>query len=171
MRQPVIKRLCFTLIEMLVTITIIVVAASLVIPQLRDDSRLRLIAASQVLASDIEMAQVMSMSSPDKAVVVRFDPGNDKKYWLAYASDPTTPIQLPDTQYDYVVVLGEGPARGAIGVTISLSDVPGDVLGFNALGGIDDPTTLPEITMMLDGRWIKLSIAPTTGTITESASP
>ncbi len=84
-------RRAFTLIEMLVTLTIIMVAAAIVIPRLRDDSQFRLIAASQLMASDIELAQIMTITNPQDPTLVRFNPSAGE-YWLAAASAPDDPI-------------------------------------------------------------------------------
>jgi len=160
----------FTLLEVLITITIIAVIAVMVAPSFSDDTRLRLMAASAVLSSDIELAQVMTISQPDEPVVVVFDPDQDR-YWLAYASAPDVPITRSDTGTPYRVVMGQGRAAAAIGVTFSTTDITGDILKFNAQGGIEDFTTQPTITLSLSGRWIDVTIAPSTGSITETSGP
>jgi prepilin-type N-terminal cleavage/methylation domain-containing protein len=81
----------FTLIDLLVTLTIIAVVASLVLPTLKDDARLRLIGASRMVASDIELAQMMTIANPEEPTVVRFQTGTGE-YWLAAATTPDTPI-------------------------------------------------------------------------------
>ncbi len=158
----------FTLIDLLAALTIMIVAAALVLPTMSDNGRNRLIAASRIVASDIELAQVMTISNPSQPVVVRFVPAQ-AKYWLAYEATAGVPIKRPGTQDDYVVILGSDRARSAAGVSISLSDVDTDTLTFNIHGGMRDITANPVITLSLGSRWIKLQIAPTTGTITESA--
>ena len=158
----------FTLFELLLTVSIIAIVAALVIPTLSDNERLRLTAASTVMIADIQLAEVMNISYPDEPVVVSFDPANGR-YWLAYADDPNTPIPRADTGEPYLVVLGQGRAVGAEGVTFSLTNITGDVLGFNAQGGIDDFSVTPAITLSHAGQSVTLSIAPTTGTITEIA--
>ncbi|MHC4416397.1 MAG: pilus assembly FimT family protein [Planctomycetota bacterium] len=158
----------FTLIDLLLAITILVLAAAVVLPEFSNDAHIRLMAASRVLTSDIELAQVMTISDPEQPVVVRFEPAN-AKYWLAYADTPDTAIQLPGGAEPYEIVLGEGRARGAVGVSISLVDIDGDILAFNPQGGIEDLTAQPQITLGLGSRWIRLTLASTTGTITETA--
>ena len=168
MKSPVqSNRNGFTLMEMLVTITIIAVAATVVAPALQDDGRLRLMAASSVLSSDIELAQVMTISYPNEPVVVRFDPSS-RKYWLAYASAPDTPITREGDGSPYEVTFGQGRAASAADVDIALSELSDNTLSFNAQGGLTNFTSTPAIQLSRTGGAITLSIAPTTGTVTET---
>ena len=157
----------FTLIELLVIMTIIAVVAAVVLPKFSDGGRLRLVAASSVLTSDIQLAQVMTISDPADPVVIRFD-AVQAKYWLARADTPDTPIPRANTVEPYVVVFGLGRAAAAVGVTLSLSGLDTNTLAFDAQGAVADLTTEPAITLSDDTRWIRLEIAPTTGTITET---
>jgi hypothetical protein len=99
---------------------------------------------------------------------VRFVTGTGE-YWLAPASEPETPMGRSGVPNGYRVVFGVGDARHVGDVTIATVDIPGDTLVFNAQGGIADLTTEPAVIVMAGTRWIKLAIAPTTGTITESS--
>ena len=156
----------FTLIELMMTITIIIVAGALVLPKLSDDTQLRLVAAAGILTSDIELAQVMTISHPADAVVVRFDPDNDQ-YWLAYADVPDTPIPRSDNGRPYLIVFGQERARSAVGVSLSLTEVSNNTLAFDAQGGVADISAQPVIRLSLGTRFIDLQIASTTGTITQ----
>jgi prepilin-type N-terminal cleavage/methylation domain-containing protein len=157
----------FTLFEVLMTITIIAIVVMLLAPSFSDDTILRLRAASSVMRSDIEMAQVMTIAYPKDPVIVRFEPATNQ-YWLAAASTPDTPLTRPDTGQPYRVVLGSGRASSASGVTFTLTDVDSDTLVFNPQGGLEDFTASPRITLTLDARTIDLDIAPSTGTISET---
>ena len=158
----------FTLFDLLVTIAIMTMVAALVVPSLSDADRSRLIAATSILGSDIELAQVVTVSDPARPLVVRFEPA-EAKYWLAYADTPDDPIPRPDTGAPYLVIFGQGRAHSAAGVTLVLADIANETLTFLPQGGLADFTAQPEITVSLGNKWIKLAIAPTTGTITESA--
>ena len=155
-----------TLIDLMMTITIIIVAGVLVTPKLSDDARLRLVAAAGLVTSDIEMAQVMTISHPADPVIVSFDPPNDR-YWLAYADAPGVPIRRSDNGRPYLVTFGQDRARGAAGVSLNLTDVAGNVLGFDAQGGIADISAQPVVRVLLGSSFIDLRIAPTPGTITQ----
>jgi len=158
----------FTLIDLMVTLTVIVVMAALVVPRLQDDARLRLIGASRMLASDIELAQMMTIANPQDATVVRFQNGTGE-YWLASASAPDDPIDRAGIPNGYRVIFGQGDAALAGGVTLLAADIENGTLTFNAQGGIEDLTAEPAVTLLLDSRWIRLHIAPVTGVITESS--
>ena len=155
-----------TLIDLMMTITIIIVAGALVTPKLSDDTQLRLVAAAGLVTSDIELAQVMTISHPTDPVVVSFDPINDR-YWLAYANAPGVPIPRSDNGRPYLVTFGQDRARSAIGVSLDLTQMKGNVLGFDAQGGIADISAQPVIRLLLGSSFIDLQIASTTGTITQ----
>ncbi|UCD75599.1 MAG: prepilin-type N-terminal cleavage/methylation domain-containing protein [Phycisphaerales bacterium] len=157
----------FTLLEMLVTLTIIAIVATMVIPAFRDDSLLRVMAAASVMSSDIEMAQMMTIADPDRPVVVRFDP-DDSRYWLARADDPDNPVAREDTDEPYLVVLGLDRAIAAAGVTFTVSGMNQSTLTFNEQGGLDDFTATPQITLAMDDETIIISVGATTGTITQT---
>jgi Tfp pilus assembly protein FimT len=152
---------------MLITITIIATIAMIVAPSLTDDTRLRLMSASGVLISDIELAQVMTISHPDEPIVVRFDPTKDE-YWLAYADTPATPMLRADNGEPYRLKLGEGRMLTAGTATLTVSDMTANTLEFNAQGGLEDFSATPQITISLDGEWVRLDVAPTTGSVTET---
>ncbi len=158
----------FTLIDLLVTITIIAVVAAIVVPALMDQDRSRLMAGAVLLASDLELAQVMTISNPRQPVVVRFKPA-EAKYWLAYAATPCVPIPRNESGEPYLVIFGQGRASTAAGVSMSVDQIAGDTLTFLPQGGLADFTAQPTITLTIDERWVTLAIAPTTGTISETA--
>lgn len=155
----------FTLIEVMMTITILVLVSVLVLPKFGNDARSRLMAATGILSSDIELAQVMTLSNPASPIVLYFNPATSM-YRLAHRATPNTAILRAGTTEPYEVFFGRGRAVGAEGVTIALTDLPGSTLSFNEVGGILDPTTNPVITLNLRGQWSQLTIAPTTGLIT-----
>ena len=152
----------------MVTVTIIVVMAAMIIPNLPDDAQLRLIAGSRLLSSDLEMAQIMTIANPEEPIVVKFEPSLGR-YWLAEADDVDTPIKRPGSTGAYLVEFGKGDARSASGVSMGLTGITDDTIAFSAQGGIEDFTSSPEIKLLHGTRWIKLTISPTTGSIKETA--
>lgn len=160
-------RQAFTLLELLVTLTIIAAFTAVVAPMFSDDSRMRVMAASSIIASDIELAQVMSIARPDQPVVVRFAPAQSR-YWLAYASTPNTPLLREDNGLPYEVVMGSGRARSAAGVTLNIQQATDNGFAFAAHGGLADFSQTPVIKVMAGTRGIMLSVAPTTGSVRET---
>jgi prepilin-type N-terminal cleavage/methylation domain-containing protein len=157
----------FTLVELMITVTIIAVVASVVVPMLNDDNHVRLVAAAGVITSDIELAQVMTLSYPKDPVIVRFDPAN-RRYWLAFASDPETPITRNDTGQPYLIVLGEGRAVTAEGVEFKISNIKDDALVFDAQGSLVDFNATPKIELNRGDLAITMMISASTGTITQT---
>ncbi len=157
----------FALIDLMVTLSIIALMAAVLFPRIENDSRLRLTAAARLIASDIEMAQVMTISNPTEPIIVKFEPGGT--YWLAPASDPDTPIARPGAIQPYRVVFGEGRGRTASYVTLVLTDLQDNILSFNEQGGLVDLNLQPEIKLMHGSEWVKLTLSTMTGTITETA--
>ncbi len=158
----------FTLIELLVTVTIVAVVAAMVLPAFNNSEQGRLIAATQILRADLELAAVMTISDPANPVVVRFNPAAGQ-YWLAYAATPDNPIPRSKPGEFQSVTFGVGRAASAAGVAIALEGVAGETIEFLPEGGITDSGAPPTITLSHGGRWAKITIAPTTGTISEAA--
>ena len=173
------RRSAFTLVELLMVAAIAIMLAAMVLPQLQDTDGVHLIAAARMLRSDIELAQVMTISNPARPIVLRFELGdldNDTffpEYWLATAADPETPITRPGTGTPYHVEFGAGPASDARGVTLAFTGLLGETLGFNPQGGVDVAYAPGALAIKLfrppDNRWIRLSISSITGTITETS--
>ncbi len=157
----------FTLLELMVALTIIAVVAVTVMPQFRNEDRLRVIAAAQILTSDIEAAQVMTISYPEQPVVVRFDTAAGQ-YWLAESATPDTPILHQPTGVEYLVEFGVGRAAAANGVTITVSNTTDDTIEFDSNGGLMDFTSAPAIRLQRGEAIIELIIAPTTGSVIET---
>jgi prepilin-type N-terminal cleavage/methylation domain-containing protein len=157
----------FTLLELVVVMVIVATVASMVLPTMSDDRRLRLIAASSLISSDIELAQVMTISHPDEPIVVRFDP-SASTYWLALEATPDTPISRDDNGQPYTVTFGSGRAGGAAGVTFTIDEMDDNTLGFNAQGGVADFMSEPKVLLDADGLQVQLAISAMTATITET---
>lgn len=154
----------FTLMEMIMTTTIVVVAAFLIVPRFGDERRARLIAASRMLESDLEYAQVLSITNPATPVIVRFD-NDTNRYWLAFADNPETPIGRPEDGSPYLVTLGQGRTGSAQGVSLELATSGLTGIQFNSYGGVENSSIAPQISLSLNNAWTGLAISPTTGRI------
>ena len=158
----------YTLMEMLVTLTVIASIAVLVGPALTDDSQLRLMAASSILTSDIEYAQAASISEPDDPIVLRFVPARNT-YFLAALSDLETPINRPDTGEPYLVTFGTGRAASADGVVLDLVDMPTSMIQFDGHGAVADALDNPVVELEINETIVSVVVSYATGLVSEVA--
>lgn len=165
--HPASSRCGFTLLELTIVVGIIAVIASMILPMLSDQDRMRLTAASSVLTSDIELAQSMSIATPDALHGVHFEPAK-ACWWISKTKTPDTPIVREDTNDVYLVTLGADRGKAAAGVTFTIDQIIGSHLGFDSRGGLAAFTAQPSITFTLGDQWVKLAISPNTGSITET---
>ena len=167
MRRPTRARRAFTLLEILVVMTVAAVIVVLVIPTTGNEDRMRLAAGAEILRSDIELAQAMTIADPNQPIIVKFDPATST-YWLAEEATPDTPIDREGALGDYTVTFGTGRADIAGPLAMALTDVTGNVLSFDAHGGVTDFTLSPEIKLSIGNTWIALDVSPETGMIDET---
>ena len=154
----------FTLLELLIVIAVLAVVATFVFPLLGNDARLRVLAAADIVTSDIEFAQAMSVGDPSNPLVVRFDPAQ-ARYWVAAASDPATPMTREDTGEPYLVTLGVGRAAPAENVTFTLSNITADTLEFDVYGTVVGDGTDPVVHLECDGETLDIIVSAATGSI------
>lgn len=124
----------FTLIEALITVVIVAVAAGLAADLFRDTRLETLDAAVRILRADLDYARASALASPTDPIVLRAATGGTG-YWLARASAPTTPITGPNGAI--LVTFGQGRAESCPGVRLALSG--GTELRFGPFGGVMDP--------------------------------
>lgn len=160
-----------TLIDMLMTIAILAVVAAVAVPALSGNDQLRIRAAGDILQSDIEFAQTMTIAHPADPVVLLVVPAQGQWY-LAHESDTSTPLVRPDTGEPYVVTLGEGRARMATGVGIQTTNMPVNQMTFDPVGGLKYHTSSPELRLSMSGvassPRLRLAVHHMTGTITRT---
>ena len=159
----------FTLVELMMTIAVIGAAVAVVVPRSTSDERVRLRAAAQLIQSDLELAQVMSLATPDEPVAFVID--ETRTGWhLAYASKPDEPIRHPDTGQPYVVSTGSGRALALGQMKLQLTAELNDVLTWASHGGLEDfsqDAMISCVTAQPGDEWrIQLFISATTGQIT-----
>ena len=86
----------FTLVELLVVIILIGIAAAVVVPRMAQSSDVQVISAARILAADLQYAQNLAISS-QKAVTVEFDAAADS-YQI---TSEGALLQHPITKEDY----------------------------------------------------------------------
>jgi len=135
-----------TLVELLIVIMLVAIAATLAIPMLGGTNTTRLQAAARLLVADLGFAQAESITHADDPCVVTFDQANGS-YAVARSSAPGTPITDPAANQPYVTQFGTGRAAGMAGVSIQEYSLGGDNrLGFGIYGQTDQ-TTPATITL------------------------
>jgi len=155
----------FSLIELMLVVAILGVAAAMAVPMLSETRTGRLRGAAQVLAADLAAAQSGSMAHADDPRVVVFDTTNHR-YHLAASSDTATPLTHPVTRQAYRVRFGAGTAAHLDNVTIQSVSVGGDDrLGFEAYGHLDQGSDA-TVTLACEGAVVTLTVAADTGEVT-----
>ena len=127
----------FAMLDILITLALLAVIATIALPALQPSDTLRMITAANTLAADIEYAQSISMSEPAALVSVQFDP-DTARYWLAREATPDTPIERGDGS-PYEVSFGEGTAEYLRAITLRLDEPKGAAgFTFDAFGRLKD---------------------------------
>jgi hypothetical protein len=159
-----------SLIDIMMTMAILAVVAAIVVPMSAGNDRVRVRAALNLMISDIEFAQSMTISFPKDPTIIVFTPADDS-YFLARESDDSTPLSRLDNGEPYFVRMGEGRAFAAEDVDLTVDGVPGNQLAFSPHGGLASLSAMPVITFSIGSgagaTEAELHIDAMTGTITE----
>ena len=154
-----------TLVELLIVIVLVAIAAALAVPLLADTEATRLRAAARLLVADLAFAQIESITHADDPCVVIFD-SVSHAYSIAKASDPATPMTEPVTNQPYTVQFGTGRAAESTGVTIQSYSLDGDDRVTFGLYGELDQTTPATITLQAGALTMTVQIDPASGEAT-----
>ena len=154
----------FTLVEMIIVVLIVGIAAALALPMFGQTDLTRLRSAAGLLAADLGYAQIESIAHGDDLRIVVFDQ-DANSYRIATAADPDTPITNPIGNLPYTTTFGAGRARDLAGVTIQGYDLAGDDrIQFGIYGQLDQ-ATVATITLAAGGASVTISIDPTSGEV------
>ncbi len=157
-----------TLVELLIVIILMAIAATLAIPLLAETDGTRVQAAARLLAADLAFAQVDSITHASDPCVVVFDQAAGA-YTLARSSTPATPMTNPSDNQPYVTTFGSGRAAETTGVSIQSYSLGGDnQLGFGAYGQTDQ-TTQATITLQAGSFTIAVQVDPANGETSQVA--
>jgi len=158
------KRRAFSLPELILVLLILAIAGMLIIPSAGSNATAKADAAARMLRSDIEFAQVHSIANPKHPVVlVLADDGEG--WWLADSDDPATPIDRGDSGEPYRLTLGEGRGAAAAGVAIDVHQLPGRILQFDTLGGLEGLAIDPSYQLRCEDAEVQLNVRAGTGFI------
>lgn len=139
----------FTLIELMITVMLMGIAAAMVIPAINSTDSTHLAAGVSLMIADMDFAQTMAINVPAEKVLLRFDPDN-ARWWVAPQSAPNQPYLHLYTNDPYDTTMGAGRAMSAIGVTFTVVDMEKVIsdyqIAYDAFGALDQ-TTNPQIVL------------------------
>ena len=166
-------RRAFTLVEVLVVVTIIGLAGMIVVPQMLAAGSLGVQAAARTVIADILFTQNDAIASGQPRRIV-FDAANDR-YWVT--QDTTFDMTTTPSPTNAMFVTWKGGTAGAAnylidfptddrfdGVDIQNANFGGDLsLEFDALGS---PSNGGSVDIVFGNTTLRISIAPFTGRLT-----
>jgi prepilin-type N-terminal cleavage/methylation domain-containing protein len=139
----------FTLIEILVVVVILGIAAAIVVPAIGSRSDLKATSAARMIMADLIYAQNRSISQQKKHYV-RFDKAAETYEVLEQVSPSAVLIKHPVEASNFVVTLGSGGAKPIRDVVIDDATFDGkSILAFDELGTplVYDPATNTDTPM------------------------
>jgi hypothetical protein len=154
-----------TLLELIVVLFCLAVAAAIVVPVALDGAATQVRAAADLLVADLEYARSESMSNADDPRLLVFDPAG-KRYHIARRSSPTLPVTDPVGLQGYTTAYGSGRAASLPRVRIGSHSLGGDNrLMFRGLGQLDQ-TEPAWITLSAGTHSVTVTLDPITGEAT-----
>lgn len=169
----------YTLIEMLIVISLMGIMAALLLPRFEPSTYDQLQGAAQIISADIAYARNLAVTN-DSRYTLTFDRANNA-YTLRHSGAnnlldvlPLTPYRhsgaAPDEQITYLEDLPHlGPGVELVGVSSSGGISTYSTIEFNSLGGLEgaQPITIWLACGVDDARrYQSLIIAPVTGLVT-----
>ena len=156
------RRRAFTLVEILIVISLMAIIALAILPNATADGTIRLVSAVNMLVADIEYAQSLSLDDPSDPALLSIDEGNNR-YWLARASDPATPIQHPSGD-PYLISYGTDGDATFPGIFVDLTGEDKDV-AFDQFGRLAIPGDRTfTVTSMVSGG-MRIVVSADTGSV------
>ena len=143
--------------EMMVVLVIMAVAGAMVIPLVVDSGGMQALSAARMLASDLQYAQNVAMTS-QRAVTVTFDPSGDS-YTVSNASGP---LIHPMTNSAYVVDYHAQSGFDRVDI-VSANFAGGQAVTFDELGS---PDNAGSVTIRGGPDVYRVDVAAVTGTVT-----
>ncbi len=162
--RPVSSR-ALTIVELLITVLCLAIAAAIVVPALGDTASWQLRSAAELLVADLEYARCEAISHGDdpRILVVNADGGG---YSIVTRSDPSTPVVNPIGAVPYALQFGSGRAASMPRVRISASELGDDnLLGFGPFGELEQSTPA-TLTLSAGSYRITVTLDPITGEAT-----
>ena len=161
----------FTMIELLVVVAILAIAAAIVVPMASSAGSMQLRAAVNMVAADLEYAKSMSISRGQRYAVI-FDKTAGVYYRYRVVDQGENPIRHPITQkLEYVVSFQSDARLGQVKIAgVNFNGM--DKVSFDSLGSPFDGTganlNTGVITLQAGGITRTVNVEPVTGYISVS---
>jgi len=155
----------FTLVELLMVITVLIIAAAIVIPNIGSAADAQAMSAARALASDLELARHLALKTAQPHTVLFSDDLQSYKVVAEYGGESYAAADA----IPHPVVSGKTfevtlSARNGMGaVTVASASFGGDAyVTFNELG---EPSSAGEVTVEAGDLQIVVAVAGLTGSV------
>ncbi len=163
------NRRAFTLVELLVSVTLAVTVLALATDLFSGSRFERIDAAARLLEADMAWARSRALASPSDPVMVRID-ADGGGYRVAASSAPDVALEGPNGP----LRLRFGESRGRAAVGVRLASTPSRDVVFGPFGGVMDPVPTLTFTMEAGAERGVLALDALTGDATvtyQSSTP
>jgi prepilin-type N-terminal cleavage/methylation domain-containing protein len=172
----------FTLIEILMVIVIIGIAAAIIVPEMSQRDDLKAAAAARIVMSDLMYTQNLAITR-QRTHYLAFDQTNaaNPSYKLVNGTSMSTAIQHPVSQAPYLMTFGPGGDAGLESAMLESVDFKGAgatsrmVIGFDELGtpvvyidasSADESLSSGSVVVKSGLYKLRISVEPYTGQLT-----
>ena len=172
MRHRAVRASGFTLVELLTVVVIMGIVALIAIPLFESTDAARVSSAAKLIVSDLQYAQMYSISHSDNPMGLKFDTSTNsyslvqRSGALPFNCASVSIATNPAGGAAYVTTFGTGRASELTGVSIDSLSLDGDeCLMFGSYGELDQATPA-TLDVTFGGRSLTLSIDPISGEVT-----
>ena len=168
------RQRAFTLVEILVVLVILGIAAAVIVPQMGSRGDLKAAAAARMIMADLVYAQNRSISTQTRHYLRFNTTAGAQSYRIVTGVSPVVNVQHPITKASaYVTSFGANASTGMSEVSLGNVSFEGrTTIGFDELGVpyyYDTTTNLPVATSVSGGSTIEVKCG--TFTLTISIEP